>query len=63
MDYLDCSIICNDITKFTELRTDILKYGIKPPMSESKGSIEWRDIHITDLEMYVNQINRNTHND
>ena len=47
MDYLDCSIICNDITKFTELRIDILIYGIKTPTLSlevvaynSKGNIE-----------------------
>ena len=41
----------------------MFNYGIKFPLSESQRDIEWIDIHITCLEIYANQINRNTNND
>ena len=54
LDYCDYSRLCNVITKYTDLRPNMLRYGISFSLSASQRAIEWKDANIPYSEVYVN---------
>ena len=56
ISYVDCSKDFHVIRYFPYLNQEFGKEDINVPLSSSSRSIEWRKIHMSQSEQYVDQI-------